>query len=276
VYVTRGYHALAVDFRIAFDDERYARYWEWLLDGFSEPSGECITYEVDDHEDGGVCLRRDGDSMLQGTDDAALASSFVQWLNPFAIATESAVVSHAGGVARDGFACVLPAHMESGKTTLTAGLVRAGFDYVSDEAVAFGVADGVIDPYPKPLTIDPGSQFLFPELEPPLPPGCEREEGAQWQVPPSAIRRDAVAGACRARWILFPSYQEGVKTRLQPLARAEALVELAKNTFRFRDQPRRALDLLSVVVREVECHRLSVGDLDDAVRVVSDLIERDR
>ena len=44
--------------------------------------------------------------------------------------------------------------MESGKTTLTAGLVRAGFDYLSDEAVAFDWDTLDIVPYAKPLSID--------------------------------------------------------------------------------------------------------------------------
>src|SRR5262249_17304833 len=142
--------------------------------------------------------------------------------------------------------------------------------------VAFSLADGSIEPYPKPLTIDPGSQFLFPELKPPLPAGCERKIGAQWQVPPHAIRRDAVATTCRARWVVFPAYDEGAETRLEVVPRAEALVEMAKNTFRFRDHPRRALDVLSAIVRDVECHRLRVGNLDDAVRIVSELMDDDR
>jgi hypothetical protein len=59
------------------------------------------------------------------------------------------------------------------------------------------------------------------------------------------------------------------------VTRAEALVELAKNTFRFREHPRRALDALALVVREVECYRLCVGDLDEAVDHVAELMERD-
>jgi len=54
--------------------------------------------------------------------------------------------------------------------------------------------------------------------------------------------------------------------------RAEALVEMAKNTFRFREHPRRGLEVLSDVLRDVECARLVVGDLEAACQLVDDLM----
>src|SRR5207344_950749 len=131
----------------------------------------------------------------------------VQWLNQQAVDPEYSVTGHAGGIERDGVACVLPADPESGKTTLTTGLVRAGYSYLTDEAVSFDWETGEIEPYPKPLSIDPGSQFLFPELEPSLPPGADGEADGQWQVPPSSIRTDAVGGRCRAAYVVFPKYE---------------------------------------------------------------------
>ena len=96
--------------------------------------------------------------------------------------------------------------MESGKTTLTTGLVRAGFCYLTDEAVSFDWETGVIEPFPKPLSIDPGSWFLFPELEPPPPPG---EHGTSGR--PVAGARGVRSGPmrvvgrpCRARFVVFP------------------------------------------------------------------------
>lgn len=59
---------------------------------------------------------------------------------------------HAGVVAYDGHAIVIPGTSFSGKTTLVAELVRAGATYYSDE---FAVLDdeGLVHPYPKPLSI---------------------------------------------------------------------------------------------------------------------------
>ena len=278
VHLTRSYHALALDFSLAVESEELGRYLEWLLDGFVEPDGPVTRYSVVRGADdsAGVRLLLDGELVLQATDARAFVASLVQWLNQQATNPEYAVMSHAGGVERGGVACVLPAHMESGKTTLTTGLVRKGFAYLTDEAVAFDWETGEIDPYPKPLSIDPGSQFLFRELTPPLPPGVEATDSAQWQIPPSAIRPDAVGTRCWARYVVFPNYEEGATTLLQPIGRAEGLVELAKNTFQFREHPRRGLDSLARVIRDVDCYRLTVGDLDRACELIDDLMGADR
>jgi hypothetical protein len=275
MFVTRSYHALAFDFSLAVEVEELGRYLEWLLDGFVEPDAPATQYAVVPGPDdpAGVQLLLDGELVLQAADPLAFTGSFVHWLNQQATKAEYAVMSHAGGVERDGVGCVLPAHMEFGKTTLTTGLVRNGFAYLSDEAVAFDWETGEIDPYPKPLSIDPGSQFLFPELAPPPPPGVDEMDSGQWQVPPSLIRSGAVGSRCRARYVVFPQYEADATTRLEPIPRSEGLVELAKNTFHFRDHARRALDSLARVIRGVDCYRLTVGDLDAACDLVDELME---
>jgi hypothetical protein len=96
----------------------------------------------------------------------------------------------------------------------------------------------------------------------------------QWHVPPSAIRPDAVAGPCRLQYFVFPKYAEGAATRLTPLRRAEATIELAKNTFRFNERPRRSLDALATAVRDADCFQLDIGDLATAVALVGELVEK--
>jgi hypothetical protein len=275
VQLTRGYHALALDFSLAVEDDEFGRYLEWLLDGFSEPASEPVQYAVEPTEDG-IRLALDGETVLQAADTRQLVGSLVQWLNQKAVDPNYAVMGHAGGVERNGVACVLPADPESGKTTLTTGLIRAGYSYLTDEAVSFDWETGEIEPYPKPLSIDPGSQFLFPELAPPLPPGSKGEIDGQWQVPPSSIRADAVGGPCRAEFVVFPKYEEDATTSIEAMARAEALVEFTKNTFHFRDHARRALDSLARVIRGVDCYRLTVGNLDAACDLIDELMERGR
>ena len=180
---------------------------------------------------------------------------------------------HAGGVVRGGIAVALPAAMESGKSTLTAGLVRAGFSYLTDEAVLLDWETRTVIPFPKPISLDPGSWSLFSELEPdaPLPPGFK---DSQWHIPPDAIRAASVAAPCRIRYFVFPEYAEGATTRLTRLRRAEATIELSKNTFRFNERPRRSLEALVGAVQDADCYRLDVGDLDHAVALVSELAER--
>jgi len=275
VHVTRGYHALALDFRLVIDDDELACYLEWLFDALPEPSSaaQYVVARSEVAEATYLQLSHNGEVVTRAPTANEFVGALVRWLNQSAVEPDYGVTSHAGGIERGGVACVLPADPESGKTTLTTGLVRGGYAYLSDEAVSFDWDTGEIEPFPKPLSIDLGSQHLFPELEPPAPCG-ESPSPTQWQVPPSVIRPDAVGVRCRARYVVFPRYVEGAATTLEPIARAEGLVELAKNTFRFREHARRSLEALARVVREVDCYRLAVGDLDDACALVDDLMTR--
>jgi hypothetical protein len=272
---TRSFHALAHDFCLVAESEEIGTYFEYVLSGFPTgvgPAHEYVVRRAADPDDGDrVQIVDGGEVVLSHSSVGSLAGSFVHHVNREAIRAEYAVMCHAGGVERDGLGVVLPAHMESGKTTLTAGLVRAGFSYLTDEAVAFG-ATGLIEPYPKPLSIDAGSQPLFPELEPAPAPGDDRAPSDQWQVPPGSIRSGSVGRCCRADFIVFPKYAEGEQTELVPMARAPALVELATNTFQFRDHPRRSLEVLTGVVEGARCYRLTVGDLGDACTMIDDLV----
>jgi hypothetical protein len=94
--------------------------------------------------------------------------------------------------------------MESGKTTLTAGLVRSGWSYLTDEAVAFDWDTGRSRPFPKPLSVDPGSQHLFPELARRRRPPPRPMASSNGRFPPSMFRPDAVGERCRAGFASFP------------------------------------------------------------------------
>jgi hypothetical protein len=276
---TRSFHALAHDFRVRAETEALARYLETMFSGLaSSDATDIVEYELGPEtlEDGTsvLQLRRDDETLIMDESAGALASRFVHHVNRVAITAEYGVMCHAGGVQLDDLGFVFPAHMESGKTTLTAGLVRAGFAYLTDEAVAFHPESGIIEPYPKPLSIDEGSHFLFPELEPAPAPGDDAAPTDQWQVPPDAIRPGAVGEPCRARFVVFNTYEDGATTELEAMSPASALLELATNTFEFRDHPRRALETLASVIEGAQSFRLKVGDLAAACELVASLPER--
>jgi len=270
---TRGFGDYV--FEITSDDESTARYVQQLVAAFGLADGDDRSihrFEVLNGEDGGDRLVVDGEEISGDPVPGRIVHALVHILTRRLLDSCDALGLHAGGVTSNGVGLAFPAHMESGKSTLTTGLVRAGFGYLSDEAVLLDWETLMVIPFPKPISLDPGSWHLFPELEPqaPLPSGYKENE---WQLPPSAIRRDAVAGSCRIEYFVFPKYADGAETRLTPIRRAEATIELAKNTFRFNERPRRSLDALAAVVHDVDCFQLSIGDLETAVALVTELVE---
>ena len=162
--------------------------------------------------------------------------------------------------------------MESGKTTTVAGLLRSGFDYVTDEAVALDPETGRVTPFRKTLSLDPGSWELFPECAP-------RELAAHpaavvRRAPPAGGARPGTAPVAAPEIVLFPKYVAGATTEVLPVSRAEATHEMARMTFDFARHPRRNLATAARVATTATCARLRIGDLDEAVELVHELVSQ--
>jgi hypothetical protein len=263
---------LGICVAVGADDAPLTTYLDRLYDAFPRAAAAEHEYRIGRSAGDRFALFTDHVPVSEAIQPEALVGTLVNHLNRQVATKTEHVVIHAGGAECNGTAVVMPAHMEHGKSTLTTGLVRAGFRYVTDEAVAIRRDTHEIVPYPKPITLDQGSWQLFPELEPDEAFPSEAYKASQWQVPPSAIRPDAVAPPCSARFIVFPEYDEEHTTELIPMSRAEGLVELAKNTFRFDDEGRATLDVLAAVMETAEAYRLPNGDLDQAVAAITALV----
>ena len=97
----------------------------------------------------------------------------------------------------------MPAASGSGKSTLTAGLARAGLGYLSDELVALeldGAVPGRLLPYPKPITVKPGSFAVLADMDPgPFGDGWFGEAPGGRVAGPGRARAPAGGSGTRAR-----------------------------------------------------------------------------
>jgi len=276
---TPSFDALGFGFTVAAEDARLASYVNGLFAALRVPGPAQHRYHLGAAVEGSrskAALLLDGECVSEAPDPEALVMRLVHDVNQQAVGGSDLLALHAGGVEHGDAAIVFPGGMEVGKTTLVAGLVRAGFGYLTDEAVALDRQTLVIRPYPKPLCLDPGSWPLFPELEPHAELATASYKTEQWQVPPEAIRPDAPAGPCSVGLVVFPRFEPRAETTLEPIRRAAALVELAKATFGFRDESRVALDLLADLARGADCYRLTMASLDPALELVSRVAGVDR
>ena len=275
-FESRGFRALGYRSRCAVEgDDVLGPYVSSLFEAFptDERPSSSGTWARRADAPGNWALVVDGAAQATAERPEQLVSPCVHHLNRLAIASWDGVVCHAGGVVRDGVGVLLPAHMESGKSTLTAGLVRAGAEYLSDEAVAFERDTAVMHPYAKPLSIDPGAWYLFPELEPEAPFATDGYKDAQWQVPPARIRPDRGGRPVRG-----PPAWCSRSTSRDPTPRSRRCGAPRRwwswRRTRSRSTARVATRSTSSpgVVRAVDCYRMTVGDLDHAVALVGELV----
>jgi hypothetical protein len=181
---------------------------------------------------------------------------------------------HAGSVVTPGGdGVILPGASGSGKTTLVAGLVEAGFGYLSDEAAAIDPVTRRLYPFPKALSLkseDP--PVLFPQVREGRP-GVQRAR-FQWHVSAEALRPSPWAGPCPVRYVFAPAYEPEALASLAPMTPAEAAARLLRHTLNLPRYRSRAVHLVAEIVRGAEAYDLVSGDLEGSVQAIRQIVQR--
>lgn len=229
------------------------------------------TYNVRRHDDGSVNVDVDGRLIADHVKNWRTVALLGWHINQSVVEHGKArfTLLHAAAAARGDCAVLLPAPMEHGKTTTVTGLVRAGFSYLTDEAAALDPETLRVTAYPKPLTIDRGSWPLFPDLR----PGDPDPDAGSWWVPADQIRPGATIASAVPSLVVFPAYRRDSATELRPLGPSTAVMRLAESTFAFAADGARNLATLAQLVRSAPVYELTIGDLDAAVKLISDLVD---
>ena len=233
-----------------------------------------IRYEIRSADRDGFVSAYAGDERLAtGRSTQAVLGGITWHINRSVIehSVDRYVLMHAASATLAGVTVVLAADMESGKTTTVAGLLRSGFAYVTDEAVALDPETCRVSPFGKTLSLDPGSWTLFPECA----PLDDFRPRVQWFVEPHHLGARTNTGPVAApEIVLFPKYVAGATTEVLPVSPAEATHELARMTFDFARHPRRNLEVAARLAQTATCARLRIGDLEDAVELVHELVSQ--
>ncbi len=272
------YRALSYAFRVRTNDARAGRWLEPLLAPFSAPPNGVrpAVYSLVSSPAG-----REHDVFLDGrqahrSESLDLALDWVVWSagDEAVERTERFLALHAGAVSWRGSGVLLPAPPNSGKTTLVAALIQRGFRYLTDEYAVVDLGSGRLHPFPRPLWLAPESIELLKGLglaAPALIPG----DRAKWFVSAEDVGTGGVGDPCPVRHVISPAYEPYATASLEPVARAEMLLELADDAFNFRRHGAPALDLLRDLLAGADCYRLRMGDLGAAVELVRELVGAD-
>ena len=279
-HVTRTFQALAHPFAVRSTHVGIGRFVEEIYEPFGvADEGPVTWYSITNGPcgTGPHALDVNEDRVVEGA-KASRVLDYLTWhVNRAAIrSSNDRVLVHAAAAALDGVGVLMPAEMEAGKTTLVAGLVRTGFQYLTDEAAVIDPASLQLHPYPKPLSVDPGSWSVLADLQPKVDGSTAVYLDEQWQVSPTRIRPTAVSGPVDAGLVVFPRYKPGAGTDIEPLPRSKAILTLLEQTFLFHSAGRRNLEVLARFLEGVRCYRLVSGDLDDACRTVAKLASEAR
>lgn len=193
------------------------------------------------------------------------------------------VLMRAGAVELHGGALVLPSPPEAHLGSLTALLVQRGGRFLADGVVEVDPVLRNVHPSPLPPLVYEMDLELFPDL-PAQPVRRRKREDPDQEArrPPRPVSVEAMRGAraeapAPIRWIVFPSFEPGAETRLEPAGGSEMLfrfTEAGLNLHVWRD---RALILMRELMESAAVSRLVVGSMPQAadllVRTAPSLME---
>ena len=181
---------------------------------------------------------------------------------------------HAAVLVRSGKAFLLPARAGSGKTTLAAELATGDWTFFSDELALLDPLTRQVSPLALPMSIKPGSLLPLRKSYPGLVdlPIWDRADGqrVRYLLPP----RNSLPGVAQTalvRKIVFPCFQAGGETRLEPLTKAVALQYLAETGSSNRSLKEVDIAAMVALVENADCYRLEHSDSVAAMEKIENL-----
>ena len=184
---------------------------------------------------------------------------------------------HAGALAKNNKAVLLPGPSESGKSTLTLGLLNYGYQYLTDEVVVINLSDLRVLPFQRPIYIYGWQSVASTEVEKYFKFYRFKERYGNtmqpWQY--AVPQQEAVLPkdtSFEVGWIVFPSYNETQRdSYLKPMSRAAAAFNLMQNGWNTQYFTDFGLQLCSELVKKADCYELVMGDLKEACELIEGL-----
>jgi hypothetical protein len=162
---------------------------------------------------------------------------------------------HAGVVEWRGQAIVIPGRSMSGKTTLTAELVRAGATYYSDE---YAVLDeqGRVHPYPREL-------------------GMRGQDAGEH----TKVRAEALGGSVGVKplpvgMVVVSRYEAGARWRPRRLTAGQGALEVLANTLPARTRPEESLDSIQQAVTNATIFKGRRGEARETAELILQSLSR--
>lgn len=169
------------------------------------------------------------------------------------------VFVHAGVVAVDGRALLLPGRSHAGKSTLTAALVRGGAAYLSDEYAVLR-PDGRVQAYPRDLALRPRAG----------------EGGAPTRLPAGSLG-PVPRGALPVALVALLRYAGDPRGwHVAPLTPGDVALGLIDNAVAARRRPHAVLRAASAVARTAAGIGGNRGDADAAAAVLVGILGQAR
>lgn len=191
-----------------------------------------------------------GRTLASFADEAHAIDAVRLWVKQYVAAfAPRRTFVHAGVVAFDRQAVLVPGQSHSGKTTLVAALLRAGGVYYSDEYAVLD-SEGHVSPYLQPLGMrEPGSH-------------------AQVDLAPTMLGATLGVDAIDVALVVSTAFSPGARWEPRTVTRSETVMALLEHAVAARRAPQRTMQVLTRATRQARGLSGPRGDADETARLI--------
>jgi len=180
-------------------------------------------------------------------------------------APQRALVYHAAALAYEEQGVMLCGSSGSGKSTLAAWLVANGFEYLTDEVIAYPVDGGEISGFCRSLVLKKGSQSVWEQWQPQTESDAflRFEDGSAW-IAPTLLNPSAVREKVAPRLLIFPVYAKDATFEVQALSTAKTVFQLMQTLVNARNFEDHGMQATKQLASQVQAYTLTYSDIEQA------------
>lgn len=178
---------------------------------------------------------------------------------------------HAGAVVKDGKIILLPAAHGCGKTTLALSLTKRRYRCLSDDIVLIDPRSFTVIPFPRSFLIKAGAIKKLTKsnlIDSRNAYYCRSADILYFN--PDAKNKSCGSKA-KPYAIVELKHHHRFKNELRPVSKPQMVVKLLNQSFNVHNHKRKGVAILAGLVRECRCYSLKTNNVDDAVRLVSQI-----
>jgi HprK-related kinase A len=184
---------------------------------------------------------------------------------------------HAGVIAKNNQAIILPGASGSGKSTLSAAMGWRDWRFLSDEFALIKPDTVEVHPYPRPVSLKNNSIAVMQEIAPRENFSAifpETIKGSISYLRPSVESLSEMHNLSTPQLLVFPQYTKGAAVSVESMEAPEALVRLIAGSANYDRMGEHSYYAVTQLVEKCPAFTLVYSNFDDADRVLTELLAK--
>ncbi len=209
--------------------------------------------------------------------DADKSYAMLEWGLNWVIAAHevSHVIVHAGVLAKDNKAILLPAHPGSGKSTTSCAFMKHGWRLLSDELALITPNTLTVTPFVRPVclknaSVDIVSEWLPEQAKSDIAPNTHKGDVAD--LAPTEISWREKASTASLSAVVLPSYRADTYCEIQPLTHRQAFNQIYEHCFNIGILGAQGFSTLAGIADKVSAYHITFNEADEIVSFIEETL----